>query len=141
VLALIHHPDDAFTNTQTNVGALSRDDRKAAHKNLTVVQFTGTLPAPPVVMPVRIHNASRREPLLTNVILSLNGYPGRVRLVSPQVKSEGDQKAMLVGIAVTADVKDIRRWATSHLGAIAQNQKSKQPYDRTWSKQRINDVR
>jgi len=42
---------------------------------------------------------------------------------------------------VTGDVKDIRRWAASHLAAIAQNQKSKRPYDRVWSKQRIDDVR
>jgi hypothetical protein len=44
VLVLVHHADDQFTNTQTNVDMLSSGDRKAAHKDLTVVQFAGTLP-------------------------------------------------------------------------------------------------
>ncbi len=44
VLALVHHADDQFTNTLTNVNILSSGDRKAAHKDLTVVQFAGTLP-------------------------------------------------------------------------------------------------
>ncbi len=44
VLALVHHADDQFTNTLTNVDILSSGDRKAAHKDLTVVQSAGTLP-------------------------------------------------------------------------------------------------
>ncbi len=44
VLALVHHADDQFSNTLTNVDILSSGDRKAAHKDLTVVQFAGTLP-------------------------------------------------------------------------------------------------
>src|SRR6185312_2740106 len=78
VLALVHHADDQFTNTQTNVDTLSSGDRKAAHKNLTVVQFTGTLPpAMPVVMPFRINNACLHDLLLTNINVDLNNYPGR----------------------------------------------------------------
>ena len=54
VLALLHHAADQFTAAQTVTDLMSPAERKAAHKNLTVVQFTGTVPAPPpVVMPVR----------------------------------------------------------------------------------------
>jgi hypothetical protein len=142
VLAMIHHASDQFTNTETNVDVLTSADRKAAHKNLTVVQFTGTLPPEmPAVMPVRIHNASHNQALLTNVVVSLYGYAGRVRLVIPQLKVDGDQKTLLDGMSPSKDIKDIQRWAKSHVTAISQNQKSRRPYDRLWSKERIEDVR
>ena len=42
---------------------ISRGERKAAHKNLAVVQFTGTLPTPPpVAVPIRLHNAGAEGP-------------------------------------------------------------------------------
>ena len=41
VLALLHHASDPFTATQTVTDLLSLGERKAAHKNLKVVQFTG----------------------------------------------------------------------------------------------------
>jgi hypothetical protein len=44
VLALVHHEDDPFTNTETNTDSLSLSERKAARKNIKVVQFSGTLP-------------------------------------------------------------------------------------------------
>jgi len=46
VLALVHHVDDPYTSSETHTDTNSKDERKAAHKNLSVVQFTGTLPAP-----------------------------------------------------------------------------------------------
>jgi hypothetical protein len=48
VLALVHHEDDPYTSSETHTDTNSKDERKAAHKNLTVVQFTGTVPEPEV---------------------------------------------------------------------------------------------
>ena len=54
VLALVHHPDDPYVSTETNTDVNSKAERKAAHKNMTVVEFAGTLPSsPPIVLPLR----------------------------------------------------------------------------------------
>jgi len=142
VLALVHHADDQFTNTETIVDTLSSGDRKAAHKNLTVVQFTGTLPpAMPVVMPLRIHNPNTKEKLLTSLTVYLNGYPGRVRLLIPRIDTDGNLKKLIDGMFFSKDSKDIALWASRHIKEIKRNQKSKQPYDKLWSKQRIEDIK
>ncbi len=87
LLALLHCPgDDVFTNTQIHVDTLSPHERKAAHKNLHVVQFTGTLPPAPAAprwMAIRLHGLPDRE-LLSDLVLNLFGYPGRVRLMIPE---------------------------------------------------------
>ena len=46
LLALIHHPDDPFKNSEIITDTLSKSERKAALKNIKVIQFTGTLPPP-----------------------------------------------------------------------------------------------
>jgi hypothetical protein len=143
VLALVHHADDQFTNTETRVDVLSNDDRKAALKNLTVVQFTGTLPpAGPVVMPVRIHNPNTKEKLLTRLTVYLNGYPGRVRLLIPRIETEGNLEKLIDGMFFSKNSKDdVALWAKHHIMKIKRNQKSKHPYDKLWSKQRIEDIK
>src|SRR5207247_6029697 len=98
VLALIHHPNDQFTATQTVTDLLSPGERKAAHKNLKVVQFTGILPpAPPVAMAVRLHNPSERRKILTTLLVRLNGYRGRVRLYLPKLELDGDIRELIEG--------------------------------------------
>jgi hypothetical protein len=142
VLALVHHANDQFTNTETIVDTLSSGDRKAAHKNLTVVQFTGTLPpARPVVMPVRMHNSNTQEKLLAGLTIYLNDYPGRVRLLIPRIKTDGNLEKLIDGMFFSKDSKDIALWAKHHIKEIEHNQKGKQPYDKVWSKQRIEDIK
>jgi hypothetical protein len=142
VLALVHHADDQFTNTETSTDTLSGNDRKAAHKNLSVVQFTGTLPSARLaVMPVRIHNPSTREKLLTSLVIYLNSYPGRVRLLIPRVETEGNLEKLIDGMFFTKDSKDIVLWAKHHIIEIERNLKSKHPYNKLWSKQRIEDTK
>ena len=65
VLVLVHHQDDPYVSVVTGTDPNSLQRRKAAHKNLKVVQFTGSLPAPSqVVVPFRIHSPwlDRRSP-------------------------------------------------------------------------------
>lgn len=142
VLALLHHADDQFTNTQTNVDILTRDDRKGAHKNLTVVQFTGTLPSPmPVVLPLRVYNPKAKEKLVTSLHFSLNGYPGRTRVILPPVTPYADSNGLVEDFVPARATEDISSWAKRHLQMIARSQSSKHPYDRLWAKQRVEDVR
>jgi hypothetical protein len=141
VLALVHHADDQFTNTETNVDLMTSGDRKAAHKNLTVVQFTGTLPPEmPVVMPVRIHNADVRAALLTSLVINLKGYPGRVRLLIPPIRTDGELRERIDGMSMRRDSNEFARWAEHQVQTIRRNQRSKYRYNRLWSQQRIDDI-
>jgi len=53
---------------------LSIGERKSAHKNLKVVEFTGTVPAAPVIMIVRFHNPSVRRAASIDIVLRLNRH-------------------------------------------------------------------
>ena len=56
VLALTHQANDPFTSTETQIDILSTQDRKTARKDVVVVEFTGTVPAP-VINPGGMINA------------------------------------------------------------------------------------
>src|SRR5262249_9414187 len=45
-VALLHSPQDVYTNTETSVDALTVADRKVGQRNLQVVTFVGTPPPP-----------------------------------------------------------------------------------------------
>ncbi len=142
VLALVHHPADQFAATQTVTDWLSIGERKAAHKNLTVVQFTGTLPEPPpLVLPLWINNARLEEPLLTKLSVLLRGYPGRVRVYLPRLQTDGDIGHLLEGGRRTEDDGAFASWARKHIRMIEENLSSDRPFDPEWSKQRIVDIR
>ena len=142
VLALVHHPADPFTATQTVTDWLSIGERKSAHKNLTVVQFTGTLPAPPpLVLPLWINNARLEERLLTKLSILLRGYPGRVRVYLPRLRTDGDIEQLLEGGRRTEDDGAFANWAQEHIQMIEENLSGDRPFDPEWSKQRIVDIR
>lgn len=141
VLALVHHASDQFTASQVVTDTLSQTERKAAHKNLKVVQFTGTLPPagePPVVMPVQINGLGRRL-ASTTLLIAFKGYRGRVRLWLPKLPTQGSLLRNIDG-AKRAEPGNARAWAKQHIEDILRNQAGDQPYDREWSKQRIDDV-
>ena len=141
VLALVHHPADQFAATQTVTDWLSIGERKAAHKNLTVVQFTGTLPEPPpLVLPLWI-NARLEERLLTKLSVLLRGYPGRVRVYLPRLQTDGDIGQLLEGGRRTEDDGAFANWARGHIRMIEENLSGRRPFDPEWSRQRIVDIR
>jgi len=142
VLALLHHANDVYASTQTNTDLNSVQERKAAHKNLKVVQFTGTLPAPPpVVVPFRISNAWESDRMLSRLLLRFGGYAGRVRLVVPKLWIEGDWGEALEGFEEDQDFRIFKEWAERHLAFIEANQRSETPYNKRFSHQRVEDVR
>jgi hypothetical protein len=141
VLALVHHPSDQFTATQTVTDQLSLGERKTAHKNLHVVQFTGTVPPahePPAVIVMRVNGVGEKA-AKTSLVMNLNGYPGRVRIHAPDLGE--DLEAKLEGFKPGKDTGEFKRWALAHFEAIAKNRESETPYDREWAEQRIADVK
>jgi hypothetical protein len=142
VLALIHHADDPYTSTDTNTDNNSRAERKAAHKNLHVVQFTGTLPAPPpLIIPFRIHNSELEREIRTNLILQLNGYPGRGGLYVPPLRTDRPLEESISGLEWGQEFESFDRWARDQEAMIHQNLESEHPYDKEWSVQRLEDMR
>jgi hypothetical protein len=139
VLALLHNADDPYTSTQTNTDLNSLQDRKAAHKNLRVVQFIGTVPTP-LILPFRIHNAWLEDELLTTVRVHLNGYPGRVRIFVPRLELDGGMEGHVRGAEIGQDLEEFRSWAGQHIEMIERNQRSRYRYHRLWSRQRIEDI-
>jgi len=138
VLALLHHANDQFTNTQTIVDVVSRDDRKAAHKNLTVVQFTGTVPpAMPIVIPFRINNGAE-ERLLTHLRIDLGKYRDRVRILTPHLAVQSEDA--FVGLRRTELDGGLKKWAKLQREAFASSQRRKQRWDAQWSKERLSEI-
>lgn len=141
VLGLVHHADDQFTNTQTVVDLLSSGDRKAAHKNLTVVQFTGTLPPEsPVALPFRIHHSGAEGKTLTRLTVDLHGYPGAVRVLTPALRIEGDPREALQGLSDGPLGDDLKRWVGGRIDFIKRLQRRRPVYDQRWSKERVADL-
>lgn len=140
VLALVHHANDQYTSTVTATDFNSVQERKAAHKNTKVVQFTGTLPAPPpIFVPFRIH-AAGAEKIICDLDINLQGYRGQVRLYVPKLKTEGTLKNSGDGLAAKSDLAPFKRWATAQKALIEKNQKGDRPYNKTWTKQRLADI-
>ena len=142
VLALLHHTSDQYVSTQTNTDLNSKQERKAAHKNLTVVQFTGTLPTPPpIIFPLRINNALSLDKLVSRLIINLNGYKGQVRLVIPKIELMKSLADSVKGMKRSEKLDDFQKWAEEHIESIYANQRSKYPYNRNFAQQRIRDVK
>jgi hypothetical protein len=141
VLALVHHADDQFTNTQTHTDTLSMTERKSAHKNLKVVQFTGTLPAPmPAVVVLRINNAWLRQLLETRLQVLLNGYAGRVRVVVPTMRTAGPLERIAEGMRVTSGLKDFERWVDSQRRLLRPDRPARLSFNKEWTRQRLEDI-
>ena len=142
VLALLHHPGDPYTSTNVNTDQNSVQERKAAHKNLTVVQFTGTLPAPPPAMiAFRIHAARAGQKNICDLSFDLRGYPGRIRLFLPKIAADGDLVELAEGLSAKKDFVAFRKWEAAQKKLIEGSQAGKQGgYNKSWCKQRLADI-
>jgi len=137
VLALVHHADDPFTSTTTVTDNLSRTDRKSAHKNLRVVQFTGTLPpAIPIIVPVRLNNPFDHD-LVTDLTVALGGYRGRIRVLVPPLRTVDRLAESVRGLKATLDLDDVREWARAQLDLANSDRHGYDP-DRT--RQQARDI-
>jgi hypothetical protein len=141
LLALIHHPEDQYTSTLTHTDHNSLAERKAAHKNWTMVQFVGMGPDPaPVFIPFRIHNPDAEQSIHSGIRFHLEEYYGRGRLYGPALQTPQQQGQGIVGPAADDDLAPFKSWGEEHIRRIRENLESETPYDREWSLQRIEDV-
>ncbi len=136
VLALVHHEADPYVSTETRTDVNTLEERKAAHKNLKVVQFVGSA-ARPLVVPVRLHNVDPAGELSTGLLLRLGRYQGRVRLYVPPLEFASEAEEPADGLSPNDDFGDFDAWADEHLGVI---EAGGDAYDKTWTEQRIDDV-
>jgi hypothetical protein len=140
-LALLHHADDPYTSVITNTDQNSKQERQAAHKNLKVVQFTGTLPpALPLVVPFRLHADSTKEKRLSDLFINVQGYRGTIRLFLPKIKADGDLRKLVSGLYPKDDFEEFKKWGSIQEEMIEKNQRSKYAYNKAWSKQRLEDI-
>jgi hypothetical protein len=148
LLALAHHADDPFTATETMPDRLTLGDRKAAQKSLKVVQFVGTPPAPqaPLVLRVRLNNADTEHELVTDLVADLGShpgrirYPGRVRMVLPRVRLDGDLLQALEGLQEAGDADDFERWAKAQRERLLDGQRGEHPYDPVFVGQQVDEI-
>ena len=84
-------------------------------------------------------NGLGRRLTATTLIVAFKGYRGRVRVRLPRLPVKGELLRNIEG-AKRAEVGNARAWAKQHIEDILRNQAGDDPYDRQWSKQRIDDV-
>jgi hypothetical protein len=132
VLALLHSPDDNFTSTQVVVDLLSPAERKAAHKNLHIVQFTGTLPPSfPMMMSLRLYGLADRE-YLNDLVLNLASYTGKVRLLLPKdLKLRDPIDQSLVGLKRQEPIRGFDDYVKRKL-ALLKEQASRKVFEPKW---------
>jgi hypothetical protein len=140
VLALVHHDDDPYMSAETHTDNNSLQERKAAHKNLKVVHFTGTLPSAPAIMAVRINNPLLEQHLLTRLRVHLGKYPGLVRLFIPPLEIEGDLEEVVEGLSLAEEFDAFKEWVEAHWKMLEESQASDHPYNRIWTEQRMEDI-
>lgn len=130
LVALLHSADDPYTNTQTNVGTLVVNERKAVLKNLHIVQLTGTAP---IWTPVRMYGRPTSQ-LVSDLVLDLHGYKGRVRVALPAgIKLRSAFDASLENATRAPEDGAVTAWASSHLQRL-QTCIDKQAFDGAWCK-------
>jgi hypothetical protein len=148
LLALLHSADDPFTNTGTAVDPLSVGDRKSAHKNLHIVHFTGTIPSvsgedAPSVSPaiqwvaIKLHGLPPMESV-SELVLRIGGYPGRVDLLLPKGIELADKAMALEGWEVH-ESRSVEAWAERTMGFLEESLK-KGRFNAARTKERIEQI-
>jgi hypothetical protein len=87
MVAFLHSAQDPFTSTERNVDLLCLSDRKVGQKNLHIVEFVGTPPAPgtgPGIWGMlMISGAFFKSKGFANLLIDAKNFPGRLTLVVP----------------------------------------------------------
>lgn len=115
VLALLHCPEDSFTNTETNTDNLTITERKVALRNLHIVPFVGTPPPPQDGTWERLdlyrHRGDERQ---KELIIAGPSFVGRVLvLLPPDLKVE-----RAIGFQQCKRPKFVDKWAEKHTAEL-----------------------
>ena len=83
----VHSTDDPFTSTERNVDALTLADRKVGQKNLHIVEFVGTPPAPGIGIGrwamLLIRGEILNKKRLIDLVIDARQFPGVLRFALP----------------------------------------------------------
>ncbi|HEY2196002.1 MAG TPA: hypothetical protein VGH76_27415 [Actinomycetospora sp.] len=137
-LAVVHAKDDVFAATETNVDALTVDERKVAQKNLHLVQFVGSPPGKTTpdrwvrVVLAETPGAFRRVALQ----LDLRGLAGEIGLLAPANLLDPDALARFE----RGDPDELGRWADAQLRDMARMLELSR-FDHARTRQMIEDVK
>jgi hypothetical protein len=117
MLAFVHAAQDSFASTITNADALTLADRKVGQKNLHLVEFIGTPPAPGTgpgiwaMLMVRGVHFSRNG--VFDLVIDSRRFPGRVHVVLPPplfpAKPKEQVKGLREGSAAT-----VKKWIDTY---------------------------
>lgn len=120
MVVFLHSPQDPFTSTETNVDALTVTDRKVGQKNLHIVPFVGTPPAPSTgigtwaMLIVRGAFAENQKKNLFDLVIDARRFQGLLHLVLPPPLFPKDPAKQAEGFEVRSNSL-VKRWANSHL--------------------------
>jgi hypothetical protein len=159
LLALVHHPDDPFTATQTSGDRLAVTERKAAHKHLRTLQFVEDLEQPPpVVLRARLNNPDTAGQLRTDLVVYLDpvprerdepadSYPGRVRVVLPKLQLDGALAGHIEGLQGVPNNRELKKlkeflekWATQQRQLLEDDEAGSRPHNQVFVQQQLREL-
>jgi hypothetical protein len=115
--AFVHAAQDPFTSTISNVDALTLADRKVGQKNLHIVEFIGTPPAPGTGIGMWamliISGVHFREKGLMDLVIDSSRFPGDIHLVLPPPLFPKDLGKQVMGLRKGA-ASTVKNWQTSY---------------------------
>jgi len=117
MLAFLHSAADAFTSTQRNADLLTLGDRKVAQKNLHIVEFVGTPPAPGTG-PGRwamllVNGTNLRGKRLIDLVIDARRFKGALNVVLPPGLFPAKPKTQAPRFTVGAATM-VKAWAKKH---------------------------
>ena len=117
MVVFLHAAQDAFTGTQRNVDLLTLADRKVGQKNLHIVQFIGTPPAPsarPGVWAMLIvRGLFFKKKGLTDLVIDTRRFPGTLQFVLPPPLFPKNPATQAKDFKVGSN-KIVKEWFDSH---------------------------
>jgi hypothetical protein len=155
LLALVHHPDDPFTATQTGGDRLVVTERKAAHKHLRTLQFVEDLAQPPpVVLRARLHNPDPAHQLRTDLVVDLQTfdgnvdvripYPGRVRVALPTLQQRIEnlriENLRIETLHGVQDTDDLKKWANQQRQLLVADKLGSRPHNKVFVQQQLHEI-
>lgn len=120
LLAFVHAAQDPFTSTITNADNLTLADRKVGQKNLHIVEFVGTPPAPgtgPGIWAMLIVSGGHfKKSGRFDLVFDSRRFPGTVHVVLPSSLAPANPQAQVAGLK-KGSAAIVKRWIDGYTPA------------------------
>ncbi len=117
MVAFIHAAQDPFTSTITNADALTLADRKVGQKNLHVVEFVGTPPAPGtgpgIWAMLMLSGAHFKQTSRFDLGIDSRRFPGSVHVVLPPSLFPSNLQEQVTGLK-EGSTAIVKRWIDTY---------------------------